>query len=199
MRNNRAAQLNKIAEEIPGLEESPLYDYRKENNYSPVIGEGDLQAAIMFVGEAPGEQEAKSGRPFVGSAGRVLDELLGSIGLDREDVYITNVVKDRPLDNRDPSADEVQLYAPFLTRQIEIIRPKVLVALGRFAMDFILQEFNMDEQGQKISSLHGKMLKARASYGDVVIVPLYHPAVTFYSADRRDVLEQDFQVLRQFV
>jgi uracil-DNA glycosylase family 4 len=124
---------------------------------------------------------------------------LGSIGLNREDVYITNVVKDRPPDNRDPRSNEVRLYAPFLTRQIEIIQPKVLVALGRFAMDFILQEFDMDEQGQKISSLHGKMLKARASYGDIVIVPLYHPSVTFYSAGRRDVLEQDFQVLRQFV
>lgn len=199
MSNDGVVQLNQIAEEIRNLEESPLYDYRTENSYSPVIGEGDPQAAIMFIGEAPGEQEAKSGRSFVGSAGQVLDELLGSIGLKREDVYITNVVKDRPPDNRDPRSDEVRLYAPFLTRQIEIIQPKVLVALGRFAMDFILQEFDMDEQGQKISSLHGKMMKARASYGDVVVVPLYHPAVTFYSADRRDVLEQDFQVLKQFV
>ncbi|HEX6386546.1 MAG TPA: uracil-DNA glycosylase [Anaerolineae bacterium] len=158
MAKDKAAQMEEIARAIRDLEESPLYDFRKENDYSAVIGEGDADADIMFIGEAPGEQEAKSGRPFVGNAGNVLDALLESIGLAREDVYITNVVKDRPPENRDPTVAEIELYAPFLARQIEIIEPKVIATLGRFAMDFILEQFDMPEKGQKISQMHGKVL-----------------------------------------
>lgn len=198
MAKDKAAQMEEIARAIRDLEESPLYDFRKENDYSAVIGEGDADADIMFIGEAPGEQEAKSGRPFVGNAGNVLDALLESIGLAREDVYITNVVKDRPPENRDPTVAEIELYAPFLARQIEIIEPKVIATLGRFAMDFILEQFDMPEKGQKISQMHGKVLEARAPHGEVAVVPLYHPAVTFYSRDRKQTLEDDFQVLKQF-
>ena len=198
MAKDKAAQMEEIARAIRDLEESPLYHFRKENGYSAVIGEGNLDADIMFIGEAPGEQEAKSGRPFVGAAGRVLDELLQSIGLAREDVYITNIVKDRPPQNRDPTVAEIELYAPFLARQIEIIQPKVIATLGRFAMDFILEQFDMAEKGQKIGQLHGKVLKAQAPHGEVAVVPLYHPAVTFYSRDRKQTLADDFQVLKQF-
>lgn len=199
MADDRAAQLAKIADEIHHLTQSPLYEYRKKNNYSPVIGEGSLESHIMFVGEAPGGQEAKTGRPFVGSAGRVLDELLASIGLERENVYITNVVKDRPPDNRDPTPEEVGIYAPFLVRQIEIIRPNLIVTLGRFAMDFSLQEFNAPEKGGKIGDLHGKVLDAQAPYGHVSLVPLYHPAAAFYNEYLKETLREDFQVLRRFI
>lgn len=188
-----------IAEAVENLTESPLYEFRKEHGYKSVIGEGNLDAQIMFIGEAPGENEAKRGRPFVGAAGSVLNELLESIGLEREDVYITNIVKDRPPENRDPRADELALYAPFLRQQIELIQPKVIATLGRFSMDFVLEMLDIAEQGQKISDLHGQPLKAQADYGEVTVVPLYHPAATFYRNELRAEMEQDFEVLKRYI
>ena len=188
-----------VARQVRDLERSPLYEYRQENGYEPVVGEGNVCSAVMFIGEAPGEQEAKTGRPFVGSAGQVLDRLLQSVGIEREDVYITNVVKDRPPGNRDPTAEEVDLYSPFLWRQVEILEPRVIVTLGRFAMDFVLKHLQMAEQGSKISDLHGTLLKARASYGQVMVLPLYHPAVVFYRPGREQVLKRDFQALEEYV
>ena len=187
-----------VARQVRDLEGSPLYEYRQENGYEPVIGEGNVCSAVMFIGEAPGEQEAKTGRPFVGSAGQVLDRLLQSVGIEREDVYITNVVKDRPPGNRDPTAEEIDLYGPFLWRQVEILEPRVIVTLGRFAMDFVLKHLQMAEQGSKISDLHGTLLKARASYGQVIVLPLYHPAVVFYRPGREQVLKRDFQALEEY-
>ncbi|MGC9358687.1 MAG: uracil-DNA glycosylase family protein, partial [Anaerolineae bacterium] len=181
------------------LEASPLYSYRQEHDYQPVFGEGSVEAKIMFIGEAPGRQEAETGRPFVGNAGKLLDELLASIGLERGEVYITNVVKDRPPNNRNPRVGEIRLYAPFLRRQIEIIRPRVIATLGRFAMEFILKHFKMEDAGQKIGDLHGKVLKAEAGYGEVAVVPLYHPAASFYNRSLEETLEEDFQVLKQFL
>jgi DNA polymerase len=198
MGEDRADWLQQIADEVRNLKESPLYAFRQEHGYSPVIGEGNPHADIMFIGEAPGAQEAKTGRPFVGNAGRVLDDLLASIGLQRRDVYITNVVKDRPPENRDPRAGEVSLYAPFLVRQIEIIRPRAVATLGRFAMEFALNQFSADGKGGKISELHGQVLNGQAPYGDVSIVPLYHPAATFYSEDVKETLQRDFQILKRF-
>ncbi len=199
MADTKPQQMDAIQQEIEALTASPLYDYRLENGYQPVIGEGSPDAAVMFIGEAPGKKEAKTGRPFVGASGSVLDELLESIGLIREQVYITNVVKDRPPDNRDPKEDEIELYAPFLRRQIEIIQPKVIATLGRFAMQFILKTFDRPEQDWKISSLHGEPLTAEANYGEVIILPLYHPAVVLYRRDQRDTLEEDFRVLRKYL
>lgn len=194
----RNTQLLALTQEIQELTASPLYEFRIKQGYHPVIGEGSLEASIMFVGEAPGEWEAKSGRPFVGASGRFLNELLQTIGLKRDDVYITNVIKDRPPENRDPSMAEIQLYAPFLIRQLEIIQPQVIATLGRFAMDFILKHFNMAEQGQKISKLHGQVLSAHAPYGAIAVVPLYHPAVALYATAQRQTLLDDFQMLAKF-
>lgn len=196
--DRKKGRLKELTERVRDLEESPLYEYRRENGYLPVIGEGSVDAEAMLIGEAPGKQEAKTGRPFVGAAGRVLDGLLESVGLDREEVYITNVVKDRPPGNRDPHVEEIELYAPFLLTQMEIIQPEVIATLGRFAMDFILEQFGHPNQGERIGDLHGQMLAARASYGEVKIVPLYHPAAVFYNRDLEHTLERDFQVLRQF-
>lgn len=195
----KAAQLKQIADEVGNLEASPLFMYRQAQHYLPVIGEGNIDAQIMFIGEAPGEQEAKRGRPFVGASGRFLDELLQSIQMQRADVYITNIVKDRPPENRDPTQAEIRLYAPFLLRQIDLIQPRVIVTLGRFAMDFILEQFEIAERGQKISALHGQLLQAQAPYGPLAVVPLYHPAVALYTSERRQTLLDDFQVLKQFV
>src|SRR3989344_6073145 len=177
----RTQKLRKIRDEIVNLKNSPLYEYRTKNNYFPVIGEGNHSAKIMFIGEAPGETEAKKGRPFCGAAGKRLDELIESIGLKREDVYITIVVKDRPPNNRDPSQAEIELYSPFLERQIEIIRPVIIATLGRFSMKYILEKFDLPEKNQSITLLHGKALDAIAAYGPVIIVPLYHPAVVLYN------------------
>jgi DNA polymerase len=199
MADERQERLAELAEELRNLTESPLYEYRSGNNYEMVFGEGNPNAQILFIGEAPGENEAKAGRPFVGAAGKVLDNLLETIGLKREDVYITNIVKDRPPENRDPTAAEIDLYGPFLMRQIEIIRPKVIGTLGRFAMDFILKALKMPEQGQKIGELHGKLLNGETSFGSVNVVPLYHPAASFYSKEARGALVEDFTTLKQFV
>lgn len=197
--SERTDQLRQIRDEVLNLTESPLYEFRKSNNYFPVIGQGNHNADIMFVGEAPGENEAKRGIPFCGASGRVLDELLEAIGLKREDVYITNIVKDRPPENRDPRKAEIELYAPFLERQINIIQPEVIATLGRFSMEFILKRFDMPEKSQKISQLRGKVLTTAADFGELHVVPLYHPAVALYRADQRATLETDFQVLKQFM
>lgn len=196
---DKAEVIREIRDEVLNLTQSPLYEYRVKNNYFPVIGYGDLDAKIMFIGEAPGENEAKSGKPFVGKSGKLLDEMLGTIGITRESVYITNIVKDRPPDNRDPSKDEITLYAPFLDRQIESLQPQVIATLGRFSMEFVLIKFNAPEKTQKISVLHGKVIKVQAPYGEIAVVPLFHPATALYKADQRSTLFEDFQILKQFL
>ena len=199
MENDRTARLRKIRDEILNLTVSPLYEYRKKNKYFPVIGEGNHSAKIMFIGEAPGQKEAETGRPFCGAAGKILDELIESIGLKRGDVYITNVVKDRPPNNRDPSPVEIELYGPFLQRQIEIIKPKVIATLGRFSTKYILEKFGMPEADQSISVLHGKALDTIADFGPIVIVPLYHPAVVLYNVNSRKVVEKDFEEIKNLL
>ncbi len=198
MREERRERLRAIRDAVVNLHDSPLYEYRTGNGYFPVIGEGDHCADIMFIGEAPGKNEAETGRPFCGASGRVLDELLASIELERADVYVTNILKDRPPNNRDPQRAEIELYAPFLERQIEIIQPKVIATLGRFSMEFILRRYGAHQASQRISQLHGTVVKVRTGYGRASVVPLYHPAAALYNASQRDTLEQDFKVLLQF-
>lgn len=195
----RYQAIQAILDEIRNLSESPLYEYRTKNNYFPVIGEGSYYADIMFIGEAPGEKEAKTGRPFCGASGRLLDQFLENIDLERDAVYITNVVKDRPPNNRDPHKGEIELYTPFLERQIEIIQPKVFATLGRFSMEFILTLFDAPEKREKISNLHGTIISVNTAYGEAHVVPLYHPAVALYNANQKATLMEDFKVLRQFV
>jgi len=197
--NERYEQMKQIRTEILQLEESPLYEYRTKNNYFPVIGQGSHSANIMFIGEAPGESEAKTGRPFCGASGRILDELLESIDVKREDVYITNIVKDRPPNNRDPHKGEIELYSPFLERQIDIVQPNVLATLGRFSMEFVLNLFDAPEKDGKISQLHGTAIPVTTAYGEANVVPLYHPAVALYNAGQKDTLREDFKVLTQFL
>ena len=141
--NNRTELLRQIKDEVVNLKESPLYHDRVRNKVFPVIGEGSHYAKTMFIGEAPGKTEAETGRPFAGAAGKLLDSLLASVAIDRKDVYITNVVKDRPPMNRDPEPGEIALYAPFLDRQIEIIKPEVVVLLGRHSMKYIMEKFGL--------------------------------------------------------
>ena len=164
---DRTELLRQIKDEVVNLTASPLYEFRTSNGYYPVIGQGSHFAKIMFIGEAPGKNEAETGRPFCGASGKFLDTLLDQISLKREDVYITNIVKDRPPDNRDPRPDEIELYSPFLVRQLNIIQPRVIATLGRFSMEFVLKLLKMPEQTQKISQLHGQILVGQAEYGGV--------------------------------
>ena len=195
---DRTEQLRKIKDEVLNLKDFPLCQERIKNQVFPVIGEGSHYAKIMFIGEAPGRNEAATGRPFCGAAGKILDELLASIGIDRKDVYVTNIVKDRPPFNRDPLPEEIRAYAPFLDRQIDIIQPQVIATLGRFSMNYIMRKFGLGLSITNISNMHGKVFDAEASYGSIKIIPLYHPAVAVYNTNTKQELINDFQVLKQF-
>ncbi len=197
--DNHTEQLKKIKDEIINTKNSPLYNFRIKNKFLPVIGEGNHYAKIMFIGEAPGKNEALTGRPFCGAAGHILDELLKSISLDRKEVYVTNIVKDRPPFNRDPLPEEIEYYAPFLDRQIEIIKPKVIATLGRFSMAYIMKKFGLEPELKSISIIHGKIFNTETSYGKIKIIPLYHPAVAIYNASEKESLKKDFEVLKEFV
>jgi len=150
-----------------------------------VFGQGDPHARVMFVGEAPGRSEDLKGEPFVGSAGRLLDELLEHAGLERDDVYIANVLKCRPPSNRDPVRLEIDTCTPFLREQIRLIDPAVLVTLGNFATRFVLQT------EEPISRLRGTLQQA----GRFTVLPIYHPAAAIYDRTKRDVLFADFKML----
>ncbi|MBW3538157.1 uracil-DNA glycosylase [Candidatus Parcubacteria bacterium] len=146
-----------------------------------VPGEGGSDAAVMFIGEAPGAHEDKQGKPFVGAAGKFLNEMLAGIGLDRQNVYITNIVKYRPPANRDPLPEEIKAFMPYLQQQINIIKPKLIVFLGRHAMNVFLPEL-------KISQAHGRALRKNGQ----VYLPLFHPAAALYNGGMRQTLIDDF-------
>lgn len=158
-------------------------------NANPVLGEGNPQAEIMFVGEAPGEQEDKQGRPFVGNSGKFLGELLESIGLKREDVYISNVVKFRPPDNRDPTPEEKAACLPFLLLEISIIRPTIIVPLGRHSLAHFFSKMT-------IGDAHGKPQQLTP---DLTIFPIYHPAAALHNPGLRQALKDDFQALGNYL
>ena len=150
-----------------------------------VTGYGNPQASIVFIGEAPGKNEDLQGKPFVGAAGKFLDEMLESVGLKRTDIYITNIVKYRPEGNRDPSPDEKRAFWPFLVRELQIIKPDVVVTLGRHSMEYFLP--NM-----RITQVHGQAKRVKFGDQKLVIVPLYHPAAALYNGSLRQTLIEDF-------
>ena len=154
----------------------------------PVVNKYKSRVIVRFF-------PAKTGRPFCGRAGKVLDELLASVGIERQDVYVTNVVKDRPPGNRDPFPDEISIYAPFLDRQIEIIKPKVVATLGRFSMQYVMNRYGLEWELAPISVLHGKVF----STNDFKFVPLYHPAAAIYNQHLLETLKEDFKVLKTLV
>jgi len=192
-KERRYEALKQVRDEVVNLKESPLYGGRVK----PVIGEGSHFAEIIMVGEAPGKNESEQGRPFCGAAGRILDELLKSVGIKREEIYITNILKDRPPNNRDPLPDEIRLYAPFLDRQIEIIRPKAIVTLGRFSMAYVMERYGLKELIEPISRARGKVYETEMKYGSVKIIPMYHPAVAVYNGGMKEALFQDFKVIKE--
>jgi len=158
-----------------------------------VPGEGSADAEIMFIGEGPGKKEDELGRPFVGAAGKFLDEMLGIINLKRENVYIANVVKCRPPQNRDPLPEEAAACWPWLMAQIKIIQPKLIVTLGRHSMERFLPN-------QKISQIHGKALRREIDeIGKQVFYTLYHPAAALYNGSMREVLIKDFKRIPKII
>lgn len=153
-----------------------------------VFGDGNPNADLVFIGEAPGKNEDLKGIPFVGAAGRFLNEMLESIGLERQDIYITNIVKYRPPNNRDPLPEEKEAFLPYLVQQLKAINPKVIVTLGRHSMDVLLP-------GLKISQVHGKPMLVR----DHVYLPLFHPAAALYNGGLRQTLLDDFAQIPQIL
>lgn len=147
-----------------------------------VFGSGSVDADLVFIGEAPGKKEDLTGEPFVGAAGKFLNEMLAMIGLERKDIYITNIVKYRPPNNRDPMPEEKKAFLPYLQKQLEIIKPKLIVTLGRHSMDALLLP------GLKISQVHGEPLQHKGK----VFLPLYHPAAALYNGGLRQILLDDF-------
>jgi DNA polymerase len=186
-------QLKNIKQEVLACQKCSLY----KNRIYPVIGQGNHQAKIVFVGEAPGFSESKTGYPFCGSSGKILDELLESIDIKREDVYITNLLKDRPPNNRDPEIEEIKACYPYLEKQLELIKPKVICLLGRHAMQFLMKEFGLEKEIQPISKIHGQVFQSDKLSGGVKIIPLYHPAVAAYNINMKSVLIEDFQALKK--
>ncbi len=189
---NKEKELEKLQQEVLQFTDTALYEERIANSYLPVMGEGSVDARIMFVGEAPGKKEGETGRPFVGRAGKILDELLSSVGLKREEVFITSIVKDRPPKNRDPLPTEIALYAPILDKQIEIIKPEIVATLGRFSMEYIMKCYGLEAELAPISVLHGKVFETP----QFKLVPLYHPAAAIYNQKLLSDLKADFQILK---
>jgi uracil-DNA glycosylase len=159
-----------------------------------VMGDGNLDAEIVFIGEAPGKNEDEQGLPFVGAAGKFLDEMLANANLARKDIYITNIVKYRPPNNRDPLPEEKAAFWPYLIKQLQIIQPKIIVTLGRHSMEYFLP-------GMKISEIHGEPKRVHVRWNNeadedsdekVIIMPLFHPAAALYNGSLRQTLLDDF-------
>lgn len=150
-----------------------------------VMGDGNLDADIVFIGEAPGKKEDESGLPFVGASGKFLNQMLAQAGLERSDVYITNVVKYRPPNNRDPKPAEKKAFMPYLLKQLEIIKPKVVITLGRHSMEYFLP-------GAVIGDIHGQPHKVNIDGDELMVIPLYHPAAALYNGSLRATLIEDF-------
>ena len=161
----------------------------KKTATQPVAGHGSAEAEIVFIGEAPGKSEDKLGVPFIGAAGKFLSEMLESISMKREDIYITNIVKYRPPDNRDPLPEEKEACAPWLYEELNLIKPKLIIFLGRHSMNDFFPEL-------KISDVHGKLIHKKFKHIKTeYFLPLYHPAAALYNGGMRETLMEDFSLV----
>lgn len=188
------AEYESLVSEVVSCTKCPLHKSRTK----AVPGEGSLSTNVMFVGEAPGRNEDIEGRPFVGSAGKLLDTLLASIGVSRGEVYITNVVKCRPPNNREPTDEEIRACNPYLRRQIRLLKPKVIVALGRIAGRTLYEMAGL--KWVNIKAARGRVVKAVIEGIEVKLAVTYHPAAALYNPGLREELEDDFKtVIAQLV
>jgi uracil-DNA glycosylase family 4 len=191
MVSDKTAELENIARQIVNDGVTPCL---AAGATQLVFGAGNPDAEIVFIGEAPGKNEDLQGKPFVGAAGKFLNEMLELIDLKREDVYITNIVKYRPPNNRDPLPEEKKIFLPYLQSQLEVIQPKVVVTLGRHSMNCFLPDL-------QISQVHGEpkriklQLKDNSDTLEVVVLPLFHPAAALYNGSMRQTLIDDFMLI----
>jgi uracil-DNA glycosylase len=189
-KNSKIIELEKVKQKILTEMKCPLKDAAK----NLVFGKGNPDASILFIGEAPGANEDEQGIPFVGAAGKELDKLLRSISLTLDEVYIANILKYRPPENRDPAIDEIYRHTPYLIEQIKIIRPKIICTLGNYSTKFVLAQFNIPNMKQiaGITGLHGKVHHLTIDGMDFMVIPLYHPAAMLYNPKLRAILNEDF-------
>jgi uracil-DNA glycosylase len=185
----RRDELVELYHEVKSCQRCPLYATRTQ----VVFGSGNADADLMFVGEAPGFHEDQQGRPFVGAAGKLLDKLLDEIGMSREDVFIANVLKSRPPGNRDPQLEEIEACTPFLTRQIELIEPRVICTLGNFSTKLLTRR----QDG--ITRVHGRPQDHLIAGLPIRIYPIFHPAAGLRSTAMLETLRQDFQQLPELL
>jgi len=191
MKASKEKLMDALREEITGCDRCELCLGASRK----VIGGGDLDAAVVLVGEAPGRKEDEEGRPFVGSAGKLLDRVLRDAGLTREGVYITNVVDCRPPKNRKPKRTEVEACSGHLERLLEIIRPRVVAPMGNSAIEYFFRKLGLKRVS--IGDAHGKPLRVRFTWGDAVLFPLYHPAAAIYNRRLLGELEYDIAALKR--
>jgi len=216
---NKTQLLNELKKEVEKCWRCPLFKTRTK----VVFGTGSVNTKLMIISEAPGRWEDIKGEPFVGRAGKILDELLESIGSKREEVYIANILKCRPPQNRNPQKEEIDACTPFLLKQIEVIKPEVICTLGNYSTAFIMEKYGLGEKVQGISKIHGKVFEVfkkpeqtsllslnkkedEGNYSSEIryfgsekglkIIPLYHPAVATYNINMKGTLKEDFKVLK---
>ena len=181
MASSNQAQLDEIQQKI--LDDKICPDLAEQATQL-VFGEGNPDAELVFIGEAPGKNEDQTGKPFVGAAGRFLNDMLASIGLKRDDVYITNIVKYRPPNNRDPLPEEKSAFMPFLESQLEVIKPRLTITLGRHSLNCFLPDLKISEGHGQIQKLNGREF-----------LPLFHPAAALYNGGLRQTLLDDFALI----
>jgi len=191
---NKTQLLNELKKEVEKCRRCPLSKIRTK----VVFGTGSMDARLMIVSEAPGYWEDQKGEPFVGAAGKVLNELLESIEVKREEIYIANILKCRPPSNRNPQKEEIEACASYLDRQIEIIKPEVICTLGNYSTKYIFEKYALEKQIQGISKIHGKVFEPKTLFESIKIIPLYHPAVATYNPNMKETLKEDFKILEKF-
>jgi DNA polymerase len=185
--NEAEKQLFKIKQQVERCKKCNL----SKTRIKAVAGEGSFLTKIIFIGEAPGKNEDHQGRPFVGRAGKLLDELLQFIGLERKQIFITNILKCRPPKNRNPLKNEIKMCTYFLDEQIELIKPKIIVSLGNYASTYLLNKYNIAEE--KIGDVHGKVFCLDEHSFKTILIPIYHPAAAVYNPNLKEILKQDFK------
>jgi len=189
---DKKSSIEKLRGQIAACTRCSLHQTRTNT----VPGEGDVNADIMFIGEAPGKNEDLQGKPFVGRAGDIFDKLLASINLTRQQIYLCNILKCRPPDNRNPLSSEINACIGSLDLQIKIINPKVIGTLGNFSTAYVFEKFNVPPA--KISSVAGKVIDVTTPFGEKKVVPVFHPAVATYNVHKTDLLIEHFKAFKPF-
>ena len=191
--DSKRERLERVTAEVRACQLCPLH----EGRMNPVVGDGCLDSPLVLVGEAPGRKEDEQGKPFVGSAGKLLDSLLEGAGLERSKLFITNIVKCRPPKNRRPLSKEVKACSGHLETLLGIISPRVIAPMGNSSTGHFLRMFGLEKA--KIGDIHGSVFRVEASWGDVILFPLYHPAAVLYNRALEQELRDDFASLKRLL